>query len=1371
MSTTRGQKWITFLGIILLYPGIHGFALDPNKAITQYVHNVWQIEDGLPQSGVTAIVQTRDGYLWLGTEEGVVRFDGVRFTVFDQNNTPEIRNNWIRSLYEDREGNLWVGTIGGGLSRMKDGKWSSFTTKEGLSSDVVNEVVQDRKGDLWVTTERGLNQLHNGKWRTYTTKDGLPDDSTRSVYEDRAGDLWVGTNHGLIRLHDGEWYVYTTEQGLSNNIVRSIIEDRAGNLWVGTGQGLSQLRDGKWTTYTTKQELSNDVIWRIYEDRNGNLWIGTGGGGLNRFRNGKWTTYTTKQGLSNDVIWCIYEDREGSLWIGTNGGGLNRLTDGKFVTYTTADGLSHNIVRSVFQDNQETLWIGTHGGGLNRFEGGKFTAYTRKDGLSHDIVWPIFQDRDGSLWIGTPGGGLNQFVDDKFAVFTTKDGLPSNEIRCVLRDNSGNLWIGTSNGLSLLSKGSTTFTKKQELASLDIRSLLQDHEGKLWIGTIGGGLKCLKNGRLVTYTTKNGLADDVVLSLLHDNEGTLWIGTGGGGLNRFTDEKFTTYAVRDGMFDNNIMAILEDNKKNLWMSCNKGIFRVSKKELNDFADGKLKSVTSFAYDEADGMKSRECNGGTQPSGWKTKDGKLWFPTLEGLVVVDPEHMTKNELPPPVLVEKIVVDGVPTGTSDIAAGKEKFEFHYTALSFLIPDRVKFQYKLEGFDADWIDADTRRVAYYTNLPPGSFKFSVKACNNDGIWNEAGASFAFYLRPHFYQTYWFYGLCFLTALSVAIGAHRIRVRQLKGREKDLIRVVDEKTRDLREANDKIARLQESAPQALENLSAWSKSAAEDIARAIGATEIAIWTLEENRIKPVTGTGTKAPSLEALKAALPFTNIVADSGETIVPLMGLSGEMYGALVISGANITWGEVQRRLVTAFAHQLGGTLETQHMAKRLAQAEERKAITRQEMRKQGIPTLQVCPDCGSCYDDAVESCEKDGAKLQAPRTLPYRIADRYRLSRMLDEGGMGAVFEAYDEKLSRSVAIKIIKGELLNDPSMRMRLEREAHMVARIRHPGVVSIYDFGELSDGSAFIVMEFLQGLDLADTLKYQGPGTPAQVAIVLSQVGDALTAAHSQGVIHRDLKPANLFIIPSGNTFQVKVVDFGLAKSPGEQTSVTVSGMLVGSPAYMSPEQIRQQPLDARSDLFSLASLSYELLTGIMAFNADHISDVLTKVLLEEPAPISSRLMEAPPELDTAFFEAFQKVPEKRPKTVAVWIEQVVTLLNQMTATVPGWRLESILETSMRQRTAGQTARHYDQVVRRAVESVLNASEEERSSVSDQLWKDLEDLFYAALECEPNQRTAFLDHACASNPVLREKVEALLHADQEIKEEEFPVSNKDAL
>ena len=301
----------------------------------------------------------------------------------------------------------------------------------------------------------------------------------------------------------------------------------------------------------------------------------------------------------------------------------------------------------------------------------------------------------------------------------------------------------------------------------------------------------------------------------------------------------------------------------------------------------------------------------------------------------------------------------------------------------------------------------------------------------------------------------------------------------------------------------------------------------------------------------------------------MVVIGARTMVPIKGMTGELYGALVVTG-HMVWSEAEKHLVASFAHQLGGTLEVQRMRKRLAEAEERRLAKREEMQERGIATLLVCPACGRCYDHTVTSCEEDAAGLEATRLLPYRIADRYRLSKFLGEGGMGAVFKAEDEKLSRFVSIKIIKAELLDDPFMRMRISREARLIAQIQHPGVVSIYDFGEVPDGSAFIVMEFLQGLDLAEVLKRAGPGTPQEVATVLTQVGDALCTTHALGVIHRDLKPANLFVVPSSSGFQVKVLDFGLAKSIGEDVSLTVSGMLVGTPAYMSPEQIRGQALD---------------------------------------------------------------------------------------------------------------------------------------------------------------------------------------------------------
>jgi len=405
----------------------------------------------------------------------------------------------------------------------------------------------------------------------------------------------------------------------------------------------------------------------------------------------------------------------------------------------------------------------------------------------------------------------------------------------------------------------------------------------------------------------------------------------------------------------------------------------------------------------------------------------------------------------------------------------------------------------------------------------------------------------------------------------------------------------------------------------------------------------------------------------------MVVIGARTMVPIKGMTGELYGALVVTG-HMVWSEAEKHLVASFAHQLGGTLEVQRMRKRLAEAEERRLAKREEMQERGIATLLVCPACGRCYDHTVTSCEEDAAGLEATRLLPYRIADRYRLSKFLGEGGMGAVFKAEDEKLSRFVSIKIIKAELLDDPFMRMRISREARLIAQIQHPGVVSIYDFGEVPDGSAFIVMEFLQGLDLAEVLKRAGPGTPQEVATVLTQVGDALYTTHTLGVIHRDLKPANLFVVPSSSGFQVKVLDFGLAKSIGEDVSLTVSGMLVGTPAYMSPEQIRGQALNGQSDLYSLACVAYELLSGQRPFDAENIPDILTKVLLDCADPLSSKLPGAPAQLESIFFEALKKDPGERPKTLSLWIEQIVPILMKTPSSVSGWRLETLLKVQQK-------------------------------------------------------------------------------------------------
>jgi signal transduction histidine kinase/ActR/RegA family two-component response regulator len=485
---------------------------------------------------------------------------------------------------------------------------------------------------------------------------------------------------------------------------------------------------------------------------------------------------------------------------------------------------------------------------LNRLEpkDGKFTVFTTKQGLSNNIVWSIYEDREGNLWIGTEGGGLNcldhpDLKEEKytFTAYTTKQGLSNDNIRSICEDRKGNLWIGTDRGLNRLNvkDGKYKFTiytnktaAREGLSNDRIIFVCEDRKGSLWIGTDGGGLNRLNHpdlndGKFTVFTTKEGLSHDIVSAIYEDQEGSLWIGTYGGGLNRLKDGEFTNVTFKEGLFDDIVYSILEDDRGNLWMSCNKGIFRVNKKELNDFFAGRTNTnfVHSVSYDEKDGMKSKECNGGRQPAGWKSRDGKLWFPTMKGVVMIDPNNIKINRLLPPVKIEKITTDknniqppfSTPGEKLTLSPGNQRLEIHYTALSFLVPDRVRFKYNLEGFDEEWNDVGTRRIAYYPKLPPGYYTFQVTACNNDGVWNKTGASLSFYLKPYFYQTFWFYSLCALAVLLMAFTGYRVRVRHLKHRAETLRTQVEERTKELKEAKETAEKANQAKSEFLANMS----------------------------------------------------------------------------------------------------------------------------------------------------------------------------------------------------------------------------------------------------------------------------------------------------------------------------------------------------------------------------------------------------------------------------------------------------------------------------------------------------------------------------------------------------------------------------
>ncbi len=775
------------------------------KPITQYVQEVWQAKEGLPQNSVQAIVQTRDGYVWLGTQDGLARFDGVRFTVWNKENTPQIKHNNIRALYESKAGDLWVGTDAG-LCCLKNGEWISFGSAQGLSNEIVSSICEGRGGEMWIGTwGGGLNRLKNNSIKSFSAPEGLSNDFVTAVHEDRAGNVWVGTYGGLNCLKNGKFTAYTTEDGLSHDRLRSILEDREGNLWIGTrGGGLNLFRDGKFTALTTKDGLSNDSVWAIFEDRAGILWIGTYGGGLNRFHEGKFTAFTAEQGLSDDFVWSISEDCEGGLWIGTGGGGLNRLQDGKFISYTMRDGLVHDIAWSLYEDERRNLWIGTYGGGLSRYaKNGVWTSFTADEDLPNNFVEAICGDGEGGVWIGTDGGGLSRFKNGEWLNFTTEQGLSHNAVSALFCDRAGALWIGTKGGgLNRLKDGALTlYTTAEGLSNDFVRAICEDKEGCIWVGTRGGGLCCLADGKWKNYTTKDGLSHNVIFSIYVDADSTLWICTGGGGLNRFKDGKFTSYTTREGLFHDSPYKALEDFRGNLWLSSSKGVFSVSKKELEEFVLGLREKITSKAFGIDDGMKSSECNGGFQSAGLRLSDGRVCFPTIKGVVVVNPEDLKVNNLAPPVVIEKIIVDKMEingrTSKVVLPPGKGELEFQYTGLSFTSPTKVQFKYKLEGFDREWTEAGTRRAAFYTNIPPGDYRFRVVACNSDGIWNETGASFSFTLQPHFYQTKSFYSLCMTAAGGLAFAAYKRRVQQIKTREEELIELVEKRTAELAEAN----------------------------------------------------------------------------------------------------------------------------------------------------------------------------------------------------------------------------------------------------------------------------------------------------------------------------------------------------------------------------------------------------------------------------------------------------------------------------------------------------------------------------------------------------------------------------------------------
>lgn len=747
----------------------------------------WQVDEGLPDNFVQAIAQTADGLLWVGTRSGLARFDGNQFFCYNARNTPALKNSSITALCAGRDGALWIGTDGGGLLRLKAGNFARFSVTNGLAGDAVRVIYQRRDGSVWIGTTTGMSCWRNGQFRSYFQRDGLLSDLVRSIYEDRDGNLWIATGKGLNRLSSGGTMdAFAMPNGLPNDSVRAICQDHGGRIWVGSNNGLLWY-ESYWKiafyAYNTRYGLSDTFVSAICEDNDGNLWVGTYSG-LNRFRDGRFYSQTDDNDQPFDKVNALFVDRQGDLWVGSKEG-LSRLTAQEFFTYTKQQGLTHNNIMSVLQDQSGAVWIGTWGGGLDELQNEKITAYASTNGLSQDLILSLCAGRDGSLWTGADfDGGLMRLKDGHITRYTWQNGLINAGLRVLHEDAAGNLWIGTDRGLSCFSQGQFMTNRLTEgLAGVGIRDICEDSKGAFWFAT-QNGLDRWQDRQLTAFTKADGLSDNSLTALYVDGDGTLWIGTSGGGLNRYQDGVFTTYTRRQGLFSDEILGIVEDDQGWLWMSCAQGIFRVRKTDFDALDHGRMETLASLAYGRNDGMKSPQCNGSGKPSAWKSSDGRLWFPTSKGLVTVDPWTVGIDGKPPTVFIETVAADAktIEDGRINLAGaafvlasrqeplrippGHGELEFQYTALGFSAPEKVRFQYRLDGVDGGWIDAGTRRIAYYNNLAPASYRFQVRACNKDGVWNQTGASLEVVLLPHYWQTLWFRGALTAAILGMVCG-----------------------------------------------------------------------------------------------------------------------------------------------------------------------------------------------------------------------------------------------------------------------------------------------------------------------------------------------------------------------------------------------------------------------------------------------------------------------------------------------------------------------------------------------------------------------------------------------------------------------------
>ena len=849
-------------------------ALDPSLDINQYAHTAWTVREGFSKGLISSVTQTTDGYIWLGTDYELLRFDGVRTAPWQSPGDQHLPSNQIFSLLTARNGTLWIGT-GKGLASWRDGKLTQYPE---LAGRQIFALLEDHEGTVWATgnavTIGKLCAIRHGIVQCYG-EDGSLGRGAFNLFEDSKGNLWAGVKEGLWRWRPGppKFYPLAGEP----DGIQALGEDTDGALLVGWKSSLYRFIGGKTTPYLPGAGPHFQAR-RIVRDHDGGLWIGCANQGLLHVHQGRIEVLVQSRGLSGDSVYALLEDREGDIWA-TTINGLDRFRDFPVATLTQEQGLSSAYVDAVLADRDGSVWLSTHAG-LNRWRNGSVNIYRvgrdNRGVIANDLPKSLFQDNNGRVWVSTPRG-LGYLENDRLVPLSA---MPGGAVLSMTQDRAGNLWVANEqNGLFRVSpQREIRKISWAELGHKDHASVLAADrlQGSLWIGFFLGGIAYFADGQVrASYTTADGLGEGRISGFQFDHTGTLWIGTEGG-LSHLKNGRIVTLNSKNGLPCDAVNWVMEDDAHSFWLSMPCGLVRISWAELDAWAvtvdhnKDASRTVQAKVFDSLDGVRSLAAGGHFSLQVTKSTDGKLWFVTWDGVSVVDPRHLAVNNLPPPVHVEGIAADG----TSYDAASQLRLPPHvrdlkidYTALSFVVPEKVLFRYKLEGQDRDWREVTNDREVQYSNLAPRSYRFRVAASNNSGVWNEEGATFDFSIAPAYYQTTWFQASSVVVFMGLLWSLYQLRRRQMQRQFNMRLEArVNERTRIARELHDTLLQSLHGLMfefQAARNMFARNpQQAIQTLDDAILATEQAIAesrdAIQDLRSEPL-GDGDLAESLTA--------------------------------------------------------------------------------------------------------------------------------------------------------------------------------------------------------------------------------------------------------------------------------------------------------------------------------------------------------------------------------------------------------------------------------------------------------------------------------------------------------------------------------